>query len=93
MRFPDMPASTLPQLQRDVLTLFYQLGPLAAGRLITEQTIGTTDTHIAHGLGAVPQAVFVMPRADARVWRVSVGQALVTLRASAAVVCDLLVVP
>ncbi len=62
LRFPDVPATTLPQLQRDVLMLFYQLGAAAEGQLIRGVEISSAGTKIAHGLRGVARSVLVFPK-------------------------------
>lgn len=92
--FPDRPTSTLPELQRAVAEFAMNVTRVAGATVITGISVGTSDTKVAHGLGAVPAGVFVMPKADARVWQPAAAtSSQVTLRASAAVTCDLLVVP
>lgn len=57
-----------------------------------QATILTTNTKIAHGLGATPQGFVIQDiTADARVWRVSWDDKFITLKASAAVPVKLLV--
>jgi hypothetical protein len=60
--------------------------------VLANQTIGTSQTAVAHGLGYVPTEVSVLPRADARVWRSAAADATnVYLTASASVSCDIMV--
>ncbi len=61
LRFPDRPATTLPELQRNVLELVQQLKDGATAVLIVGVAIGTSSTRIAHGQGSVPKGVMVCP--------------------------------
>lgn len=85
------------EIAQALIRLIQQLGSGAEGRLILNQSIGTSETAIAHGLGrtvGIPRAVFVMPYADARVWRTKAPDfSNLYLSASAAVSADLFVVP
>lgn len=92
--FNNRPTSTLPELQRAVFEFSSNVTRVAGGVVISGVSVGTSDTKVAHGLGAVPAAVLVMPRADARVWESATATTTqVTLRASAAVTCTVLVIP
>jgi hypothetical protein len=64
LRFPDRPATTLPELQRDVLMLFYQMGAAAEGVLQRDVEISSAGTVFAHGLrgGSIPRSVIIAPR-------------------------------
>jgi hypothetical protein len=61
LSFPDRPATTLPDLQRNVLELVQQLKDGATAVLITGVLVGTTETRISHGQMGVPKAVLVCP--------------------------------
>jgi hypothetical protein len=63
LRMPDRPATTLPELQRDVLHLFYQLGPGAEAQLHRDVAISSAGTVFAHGLRGTPRSVVITPKA------------------------------
>jgi hypothetical protein len=64
LRFPDRPATTLPELQRNVLELFYQFGAGAEGRLHRDVAISSAGTQFAHGLRGVPQSCLIVPKQE-----------------------------
>jgi hypothetical protein len=60
--------------------------------VLANQTIGITETTVAHGLGYTPTEISIVPRADARVWRSNAPDATnLYLTASASVSCDITV--
>jgi len=83
-----LPPRDLLSLQRDLLDLVDQLNTELNTRFVVLDgvAVGTSQTPVAHGLGAVPTFVTVRKFADARVWESQAADAnLLYLRASVAV--------
>jgi hypothetical protein len=57
-------------------------------RLLGNQTVGTTQTVIPHGLGSAPNTVTVLPLGNAQVWQTAAPDATnIYLAASASIAC------
>lgn len=58
--------------------------------VLANQTVGVTQTTVAHGLAYTPTEISIVPRADARVWRSAAPDATnLYLTASVSVACDI----
>lgn len=70
-----MAKPNLPQIpnSRDVRVAFDQMGDIVMARVLSQRTVNTTSTKIAHGLGRVPMAY----------WPVNIGNIRPTKSADA----------
>ena len=90
LKYPSTPASSLQELDTNVRSLVPQL----ERKILTDISVGTGETAVAHGCSSPPRFFSVCPQADARVWRSTASDSrCLYLTASAAVTVDIEVVP
>lgn len=73
-------------------TKFFKNEGFLTENLLTNVTVGTGSTTIAHGLAVTPNSIRLIPRADARVWRSADPNGTnIYLQANVSVSCDIYV--
>jgi hypothetical protein len=91
LSFPVKPDVTLPMLAQSCIDLVPQLQRKIS--VAQSVTIGTTETAVAHGLGAVPLTAMVLPHSNVAYWRSKAPDSrFVYLIAASSVVCDVAVI-
>jgi hypothetical protein len=61
-------------------------------KVLSNVSVGTTQTAIAHGLGYTPSKVIILPRTNAVIWQSAVPDSTnIYLTASVAATCDIYV--